>query len=230
MLRKCVFSCREIVIHCWIEVFKHLCMAYSTLIKSIISEARLSQFKFRSYFLLIDPGRNFTFLCNLTFSSIKEDNSTNLSLSIHYVRINIPKVCNTITGIYSTIYVGYYYPCLIQSHVDKLGKSSGIGVERKDEILGKLSRHSYLRISQKWFYPTKDACDYTLWVKFQEKGESWRQKKAINFLKIYINSYIPLINPSPLQNKHIYYWNYYYFTFFFLFKLIFEFKRGWETH
>lgn len=144
MLRKCVFSCREIVIHCWIEVFTHLCKAYSTLIKSIISEARLSQFKFRSYFLLIDPGRNFTFLCNLTFSSIKEDNSTNLSLSIHYVRINIPKVCNTITGIYSTIYVGYYYPCLIQSHVDKLGESSGIGVERKDEILGKLSQGTHI--------------------------------------------------------------------------------------
>ena len=125
-------------------MFTHLCKAYCILIKSIISEARLPGFKSRFYFLLIDPGRIFTFLCALTFSSIKEDNSTNLSLSIHYVRINIPKVYNTVTEIYPTLCVSYYYPCLIQSHVDKLGESSGIGMERKDEILGKLSQGTHI--------------------------------------------------------------------------------------
>lgn len=60
------------------------------------------------------------------------------------MRINIPKVYNTVTGIYPTICVSYYFPCLIQSHVDKLGKSSGIGVERKDEILGKLSQGTHI--------------------------------------------------------------------------------------
>ena len=130
-------------------MFTHFCKAYSILIKSIISEARLPGFKSRFYFLLIDPGRIFTFLCALTLSSIKEDNSTNLSVSIHYLRINIPKVCNTIIGIYPTIYVSYYCPCLIQSHVDKLGESSRIGVERKDEILGKLSQVTQWR-EQPW--------------------------------------------------------------------------------
>lgn len=103
----------------------HLCKVYSILIKSIISEARLPGFTSSFYFLLIDPGRIFTFLCALTFSSIKEDNSTNLSLSIHYVRINIPKVCNTITGIYPTIYVSYYYPCLFEAMWINWGKAVG---------------------------------------------------------------------------------------------------------
>ena len=146
------------------------------------------------------------------------------------MRINIPKVYNTVTGIYPTICVSYYFPCLIQSHVDKLGESNGIGVERKDEILGKLSQGTHILEYLRNCSTLQKMNVIVLWVKSQKKGESWRRGKAINFSLIYINSYIPLINPSPLQNKHVYYWNYYYFTFLFLFKLIFEFKRGWETH
>lgn len=165
-------------------MFTHLCKAYCILIKSIISEARLPGFKSRFYFLLIDPGRIFTFLCVLTFSSIKEDNSTNVSLSIHYVMINIPKVCNTITGIYPIIYVSYYYPCWIQSHVDKLGESNKIGVERKDEILGKLSQGThileYLRNgSTLWKMHMIVLCELNLKKRVSPEGE----EKPLTFKK-----------------------------------------------